>query len=212
MAECDRLGESIEWIDLEFVERERTPRFAIQLGIQLHLAGLSLSNTKQHLDRLGVDRSRTAIRNWVQKANLQPDSDANPNQIAVDETAIRLNGQRHWLYAAVDPDTNRFHHVRLFQTRTTQLTVLFLRELRDKQQVKDVTFLVDAATHLKAALDRLGLRSRVCRHGNRNSVERVFREVKRRTSSFSNSFSNATLPTAESWLQAFAVRWNRCQS
>jgi len=46
MAEFDRLGGGIEWIDLEFVERERTPRQAIEVGIQLHLAGLSLSNTK----------------------------------------------------------------------------------------------------------------------------------------------------------------------
>ncbi|WP_380676781.1 IS6 family transposase [Salinigranum sp. GCM10025319] len=212
MAEIDRLSEPTEWIDLGFVERQRTPEFAIQVGIQLHLAGLSLSNTKQYLERLGVKRSRTAIHDWVKKADLQPDSDVAPNQIAVDETVIRVNGQRHWLYAAVDPDTNKFLHVRLFQTRTTQLTVLFLRELREKQQLSDVTFLIDAAAHLKAALDRLGLRFRVNRHGNRNSVERVFREVKRRTSSFSNTFSNAQLPTADSWLKAFAVWWNRCQS
>ncbi|WP_380674660.1 IS6 family transposase [Salinigranum sp. GCM10025319] len=210
MPEINRLSRNTEWIDLEFVERQRTPEFAIQVGIQLHLAGLSLSNIKQHLERLGVERSRTAIHDWVRKADLQPDSDVSPNQIAVDETVIRVNGQRHWLFAAVDPDTNQFLHVRLFQTRTTQLTVLFLRELREKQQISDVTFLVDKAHHLKNALERLGLRFRVCRHGNRNAVERVFREVKRRTSSFSNTFSNAKLPTAESWLQAFTVWWNRC--
>jgi putative transposase len=210
MPKTDRLSESIEWIDLEFVQRERTPQFAIQVGIQLHLAGLSLSNTKQHLEKLGVERSRTAIHDWVRKADLQPDSDVDPDQIAVDETLIRVNGQRHWLFAAVDPESNQFLHVRLFQTRTTQLTVLFLRELREKQQLSNVTFLVDDAAHLKAALDRLGFRFRVCRRGNRNAIERVFREVKRRTSSFSNTFSNAKLPTAESWLQAFAVWWNRC--
>jgi transposase-like protein len=210
MPEIDRLNRCSDWIDLDFVERERTPEAIIEVGIQLHLAGLSLSNTKQHLDRLGVERSRTAIHDWVQKADLQPDSDAEPNQIAVDETVIQLNDERHWLYAAVDPETNQFLHVRLFQTRTTQLTVLFLRELRDKQQVEHVTFLVDNAHHLTAALDRLGLRFQVVRHGNRNVVERVFREVKRRTSSFSNTFSNAALPTAESWLQAFAVWWNQC--
>jgi putative transposase len=210
MPEIDRLSEPTEWIDLEFVERQRTPEFAIEVGIQLHLAGLSLSNTKQHLERLGVERSRTAIHDWVRKADLQPDSNVEPNQIAVDETVIRVNGQRHWLFAAVDPDTNQFLHVRLFQTRTTQLTLLFLRELREKQQLSDVTFLVDNAHHLKNALERLGLRFHVRRHGNRNAIERVFREVKRRTTSFSNTFSNAQLPTAESWLQAFAVWWNRC--
>jgi transposase-like protein len=210
MPEFDRLNADNEWIDLEFVERERTPEQIVEVGIQLHLAGLSLSNTKQYLERLGVERSRTAIHNWVQKADLQPAGDGAPNQIAVDETVIRINDERHWLYAAVDPQTNEFLHVRLFQTRTTQLTLLFLRELRDKQQVEQATFLVDGAHHLKAALERLGLRFRMIHHGNRNTVERVFREVKRRTSSFSNTFSNVEPPTAESWLQAFAVWWNRC--
>ncbi len=45
MPEIDRLGELTEWIELEFVERQQTPEFAIQVGIQRHLVGLSLSNT-----------------------------------------------------------------------------------------------------------------------------------------------------------------------
>jgi hypothetical protein len=49
MAELDRLSKSTEWIDLEFMERERTPEQIVEVGIQLHLAGLSLSNTKQYL-------------------------------------------------------------------------------------------------------------------------------------------------------------------
>jgi putative transposase len=178
ISEFNRLSESIEWIDLEFVERERTPRFAIQVGIQLRLGGLSLSNTEQFFENLDVERSHTAIHDWVRKADLQYDSDADPNQIAVNETVIRVDGERHWLYAAVDLESNQFLHVRLFQTRTTQLMLLFLRELREKQRLADVTFFVDGAHHLKNALDRLGLRLQVTRHGNRNSVERVFCEVK----------------------------------
>ena len=49
MPETDRLGGSSHWIDLGFVERERTPREIIEVGIQLHVAGVSLSNTKQFL-------------------------------------------------------------------------------------------------------------------------------------------------------------------
>jgi hypothetical protein len=52
--EIDRLSEPTEWIGLELVERERTPRSAIQVGFQLHLADLSLSNTKQYLEKLDV--------------------------------------------------------------------------------------------------------------------------------------------------------------
>ena len=208
MPEIDRLSGSTDWIDLEFVQRERTPERIIEVGIQLHLAGLSLSNTKQHLEKLGVERSRTAIHNWVQKPDVQPTSNAAPDHIAVDETVVQVNDERRWLYAAVDPKTNKFLHVRLFPTRTTQLTVLFFRELQQHVQVTQATILVDDAHHLKAALSRLGLRFQMRHHGNRNAVERVFREVKRRTSSFSNTFSHAQPTTAERWLQAFAVWWN----
>ena len=183
-------------------------QFVFEVGIQLHLAGLSLSNTKQYLERLGVERSRTAIHNWVQKTDVQPTSDTAPDHIAADETVIQVNDERRWLYAAVDPETNEFLHARLFPTRTTQLTVLFLRELQQIVPVTQATILVDDAHHLKTVLSRLGLQFQMRRHGNRNAVERVFREVKRRTSSFSNTFNYAQPTTVERWLQAFAVWWN----
>jgi putative transposase len=210
MAETDRLVGATDWIDLEFVERERTPGPIVEIRIQLHLGGLSLSNTKQVLERLGVERSRTAIHNWVQKADLQPTGTHASNQIAVDETVIRVGDERYWLYAAVDPETNEFLHTRLYPTRNNSTTKQFLRELCEKHSVKESPFLIDEATHLISVLTSLELRFRMIRHGNRNGVERVFREVKRRTSSFSNTFSHVDPPTAEPWLQAFAVWWNRC--
>jgi putative transposase len=146
----------------------------------------------------------------VQKTDVQPSSDREPDHIAVEETVIQRNDERHWLYAAVDPETNQFLHVRLFQTRTTERTMLFLRELKEQVPVTQATILIDAGTHLIRALERLNLRFQVRRHGNRNADERVFREVKRRTSSFSNTFSHVKLPTAESWLETFAVWWNQC--
>ena len=73
--------------------------------------------------------------------------------------------------------------------QNNQLTVLFLRELQQYVPVTKVTILIDNVHHLKAALSRLGLRFQMRRHENRNAVERVFREIKRRTSSFSNTFS-----------------------
>jgi putative transposase len=65
-------------------------------------------------DILEIERMRTAIHNWVRKADLQTTSDGTPNQIALDETVIRINDERHWLCAAVDPAINEFLHVRLF--------------------------------------------------------------------------------------------------
>jgi len=73
------------------------------LGIQAHVAGLSLSNTGGLLDSLGVQRSRKAVHNWVHKADLQPKDGRSPDHIAVDETVIQLNDEKYWLYAAVVP-------------------------------------------------------------------------------------------------------------
>ena len=207
MPKISRLSGYRDWIGLDFVERERTPEPAMALGIQSHVAGLSLSNTVELLDSLGVQRSRKAIHDWVQKADLQPESGKSPNQIALDETVIRINDEQFWLYAAADPQSNELLHVRLFATTTTALTEIFLRELRQKHDVESAVFLVDGAQHLQTALQRAGLRFQIRRHGNRNAVERIFRELKRRTSSFSNCFSHVEPKTAENWLQSFA-RWH----
>jgi putative transposase len=73
----------------------------MKLGIRMHLARLSLSNTISVLDELGVRRSRKAAHDWVHKAALQPTSDKTSNLIAVDETVIHINDQQYGLYAVL---------------------------------------------------------------------------------------------------------------
>ncbi|EMA53454.1 IS240-type transposase (ISH102) [Halococcus salifodinae DSM 8989] len=202
-------------------------------SIQLHLAGLSLSNTVSILDVFGVSRARSTIHNWVHKAELQPESGKTPDHVAVDETVIRLDDERYWLYAVVDPESNELLetvirldderywlyavvdpesnellHTKLEPTRNTALAHGFFAELRQKHHVDDATFLIDGATPLHEACRRHGLDFRSERHGNRNSAGRVFCEVKRRTASFSNCFSHAGAATADEWLRSFAVAWN----
>jgi putative transposase len=209
MSKNARLNGCLDEIELGFVEREATPKLLMKLGIQLHLAGLSLSNTISILEIFGVERARSTVHNWVHKADLQPESDRNPDHVAVDETVIQLNDERYWLYAAVDPETNELLHTKLEPTRTNVLSHAFFAELREKHDVENAVFLVDGAAPLKDACQRHGLDFRYEKHGNRNSVERVFREVKRRTTSFSNCFSNAEADTADDWLRSFAFAWNQ---
>jgi putative transposase len=49
MPEITRLSGCRDWIDLAFVERARTPSELMELGIRLHLAGLSRSSTISEL-------------------------------------------------------------------------------------------------------------------------------------------------------------------
>jgi len=209
MPENARLNGNLDEIDLEFVEREATPRFLMKLSIQLHLAGLSLSNTVSILELFGVNRARSTVHSWVHKADLQPESGQNPDHVAVDETVIRLNDEQYWLYAAVDPDTNELLYTTLEPTTNSVLAQAFFTELHEKYDVEDAVVLIDGSHSLKDACRRHSLDFRYEKHGNRNSVERVFREIKRRTTSFSNCFSNAEAKTADEWLRSFAFAWNQ---
>ena len=170
----------------------------MKLSIQLYLAGLSLSNTISILELFGVKRARSTVHNWVDKADLQPESDQNPEQIAVDEKVIRINGTDYWLYGAVDPETNEILHFRLFPKTTKQTTRWFLAELHRRYQLNDVEFLVDDADYLVNVLDEDGYRFRMMSHGNRNGIKSVFWDIERRTSLFANSFNHVEPSTAES--------------
>ncbi|GAA0301993.1 IS6 family transposase [Halarchaeum salinum] len=209
MPEISRLSGGSDCFELAFVEREATPNWAMKLGIRLHLAGPSLSNTVSELDRFGVDRARSTVHNWVQKADLQPSGGKNPDHVAVDETVIQINDQQYWLYAAVDPNTNKFHHVKLGTAQNRGLSELFFGELREKHDVEDAVFLVDGAPWLQEALRRHGLRFQHVTHGNRNAVERLYKEIKRRTNQFANHFRHADPATAETWLLAQAFCQNQ---
>ena len=44
----------------------------MKLGIQFHLASLSLSNTVSILEIFGVERASSSVHNWVHKAIYSP--------------------------------------------------------------------------------------------------------------------------------------------
>ena len=209
MPENARLSGCLGDTALEIVEREATPRLLMKLSIQLHLAGFSLSNTVSVLEIFGVERARSTVHNWVHKADLQPESGKNPDHVAVDETVIQLNDEQYWLYAAVDPETNELLHTTLEPTTTKVPAYSFLTELYEKHDVDDAVFLIDRSHSLQAACQLYDYDFKYEKHGNRNAVERVFREIKRRTICFPNCFSNANAATADDWLRSFSFAWTQ---
>jgi len=164
------------------------------------------------LEQYGIDRSHVAIHNRVHKVDLQPLSTASEDQLAVDEKMISLHGQKFWLYGAVDPQTNEILHVSLYPTANKQTTRWFLTKLHRRYQLDNVEFLVDDTDYLGSVLAEDGYRFQVIQHGNRNSIERFFWEIERRTSSFANSFSNVALEIAQNWLEAIAAYHNSRQT
>ena len=53
--------------------REATPSGTMELGIQLQMAGLSLSNTVSIFELFYVDRHRTTVQMLMNMADLQPE-------------------------------------------------------------------------------------------------------------------------------------------
>jgi putative transposase len=209
MHEISRLNGGSDAIELDFVEREATPKEMMELAIHLHLGGLSLSNTISIRDSFGISRARSTVHNWVQKADLEPRGGRDPDKIALDETVVKVNGEQFWLVAAVEPATNVILHVRLYPSRNTALTKMFLRELKEKHTITDAEFFVDGAPWLHAGLFELGMHFRHETFGERNPVERVFQEIKRRTNQFYITFSHASPESAEEWLKALSWAWNQ---
>jgi transposase-like protein len=114
MAKYGRLSKYIDWIDLSFMERERTPDWAIHVGIRCYLGGMSMRDASQFSERWKSNGVMLAIHHLVHKAHLQPVSTESTDQLGVDEKVTCINGDGYWLYGAVDPQTNEFLHLRLF--------------------------------------------------------------------------------------------------
>ncbi|MFU1783646.1 IS6 family transposase [Haloarcula japonica] len=199
----------MDHLDLDFVEWEATPRLLLKLSIQLHLAGLSLSNTVFILDIFGVKRARSTVHNWVHNADLQPEDGRSPDHITVDETVIQLNDEQYWLYAVVDTQTNEWLHTKLRPTTTTVFDHSFLTEFNEKHDVDDAVFLVNDSKSVQPACYQYGYDFEYEKQGSRNAAERISREVKRRIVCISNCFSSTEAETADDWLRSFSFAWKQ---
>jgi transposase-like protein len=123
----------------------------MKLSIQIHLSGLSLSNTVLFLEVFGVEKVQATVHNWAHKSDLQPESGRKPNHVAVDEAVIRLDDEQYWLYAAVDPETNDLLHTQLESTTNNALADRFFADLRDKHDIDYTRVLVDGSASLQRA-------------------------------------------------------------
>ena len=102
----------------------------------------------------------------------------------------------------------RDRRAKLLSDNKSYYNAVVLDDLHQQCWLRDITILVDGADYLIEVLAEDGYDYEHVPHGNRSAVERIFRKVECRTSSFANSFSNVALSTAESWPEAFAVYYD----
>jgi len=63
--------------------------------------------------------------------------EAKPKRVAVDETAVKINSEWSWLYAAIDLDTKLLLGVDLFGRHGTDPAAAFLHGLSEKHDLSE---------------------------------------------------------------------------
>ncbi|MCD2204561.1 IS6 family transposase [Halobacterium sp. KA-6] len=189
-------------------ENERTANALTGVAVRLHQTGCSLRETTTILAELGVQRSHGAVWNWVHRLS---DSgcgppEAQPKRVAVDETAVKSNGEWSWLYAAIDTETKLILDVTLFGRHGTDPAAAFLHRLQEKHDLSDAELLVDQFGY-QTALSRLGLSGRL-NYTERNLIEKWFHTLKMRVDSFHNSWVG-NWSIVRKWLEQVMHYYNR---
>ncbi|WP_153554661.1 IS6 family transposase [Halomicrobium sp. LC1Hm] len=222
---ADLLREMLNEDSQDVWENERTPTPVRRFGVRLHTAGLSIGETVAILELLGVDRSHGAVWNWVHtlseaqsdpptftransRAAHQIASDlrtTEPSRVAVDEKQIEVDGEKKWLYAAIDTNSKLLLEIDVFSRRGTDPTAAFLHRLTEKHDLADTEFLVDASGYL-TALARHELSGRLD-YRTRNHIEKWFQTVTMRIDRF-HAYWRGSQSSVRRWLQRFRHHYN----
>jgi len=208
MLNQDLLKEALDTANLECWERERTATPVRAFAVRLHATGCSLRGTQKILRLFGVERSHQAIWQWVhQVSDSVPDPpEAKPKWVAVDETAVKINGELCWVYAAIDLDSKLILDAELFGRHGTDPAAAFLHRLTEKHDLSETVFLVDGFGY-ETALARLGLSGRRD-YTDRNLIEKWFQTLKQRIDRFYHSWVGSRRSVRQ-WIEQFIHYYNR---
>ena len=127
--------------------------------------------------------------------------------MAVDETVLKINGLICYLWAAIDVDTGEILALYASRGRGIPNAIKFLKMVLRSCDGKPIV-VVDRGPWYRWALERLGITYFHETFGNRNKIERRFRELKNRTKRFYSNVNSKTLKSIEEIATAVAIVHN----
>ena len=144
--------------ELKVFERNKVPLEIKVLGIAIYIQTSSVRRTARILSELHPV-SKTSVWNWIKKfeEKLPITTEKKPrNLVAIDETVVKANRKRYYVYSAVDVEKNELILMRVYTTRNYLTTKSFIREVLNYCENKP-KFIIDKAPWLIQALESLGL-------------------------------------------------------
>jgi transposase-like protein len=175
-------------------------------SVILFIAGLSLRDVSERFCLTFA--SRESVRIWAHRSSsLFRPSKRVRRLVAVDETVLKINGRICYLWAAIDVDTNEILALYASRGRGLPNAIKFLKMVLRSCDGKPIV-VVDRGPWYRWALERLGITYFHETFGNRNKIERWFRELKNTTKRFYNNVNSKTLKSVEEIATAVAIVHN----
>jgi transposase-like protein len=168
----------------------------------LFISGLSLRDVSEKFCLTFA--SRESVRIWAHRSSsLFKLSKRVRRLVAVDETVLKIKGRICYLWAAINVDTGEILAVYASRGRGLPNAIKFLKMVLRSCDGKPIV-VVDRGPWCRWALDRLGMTYFHETFGNRNSIERWFREMRERTKRFYNNVNPKKLKSIEELVTAIA--------
>ena len=143
---------------MKIFERNKVPLEIKIMGIAIYIQTSSIRRTAKIISEF-YPVSKSAVHKWIKKfkEKLPIIVEKKPRKlIAIDETVVKANGKKYYVYAAIDVERNELILMRVYPSRNYLTTKLFITEVL-KYCENRPKFLIDKAPWLKSALKSLGL-------------------------------------------------------
>ncbi len=117
--------------ELNLFERERVPTEIRILGIATYIQTSSTRRTAKILSEFHPV-SHTAVWKWIKKFEEKlPISTEKKrrNLIAIDETVVKANKKRYYVFSAIDVERNELVLMRVYTTRNILTAKSFVKEV-----------------------------------------------------------------------------------
>jgi putative transposase len=192
--------------------RKRTELEDIVYSLHLYFGGLSLRNTSKALSRF-VQRSHTAIRDWIQKYKPERLSYRKimVSKFIIDETQLKVGSEYIWLWVAIEPKDKEILSINISKERNMFVAERFLSNLIKDYDKHPVS--TDGGTWYPQACQFLKLNHHIHTSFEKSIIERTMQYIKDRTEYFDDYFpcrkKNCKLKHVQQWLKLFANYYNR---
>lgn len=132
---------------------------------------------------------KSTVHYWIEKFKDVLESEGEKEvkrlviaRLAVDETVLKYNGMKCYLFAALDVERNKIIHLKVYPARNALTAYSFLKEVLRICEVEEL--ILDKGPWYRDALQRLGVKFRHESFEERSLVESMFSSFKQRVRIF----------------------------